>query len=169
MMNFFALLLSILFAFGSSQTSVAPQKGSEAPDFELESPKGKAIKLSKLKGKLVLIDFWASWCGPCRGENPNVVQAYEKYNKRKFTNGKGFEILSVSLDKDEDKWIQAIKDDGLDWKNHGLDKDGVVAKLYSVTSIPKAFLIDGDGNIVASGAEVRGLQLHLTLDELIED
>jgi thiol-disulfide isomerase/thioredoxin len=118
---------------------------------------------------MVLIDFWASWCRPCRGENPNVVQAYEKYRKRKFKNGKGFEVISVSLDRSEDQWIQAIEADGLVWKNHGWDKDGEVSKLYSVSSIPKAFLVDGDGKIVASGEELRGMDLHLTLDDLLED
>lgn len=163
------LAITVLFFLFSAMMPSAPVTGSDAPDFELKSPKGKTISLSKMKGKMVLVDFWASWCGPCRGENPNVVQAYEKYSKRKFKDGSGFEILSVSLDRDETKWIQAIEDDGLVWKNHGWDKDGIVSKLYRVTSIPKAFLIDGDGKIVASGAEVRGMQLHLTLDGLLED
>ena len=153
----------------SGMKQSAPLKGAEAPDFELKSPKGKTIKLSKLKGKMVLVDFWASWCRPCRGENPNVVQAYEKYRKRKFKKGKGFEILSVSLDRNEDNWVAAIEKDGLVWKNHGWDKEGAVSKLYGVSSIPKAFLIDGEGKIVASGNEVRGMNLHLTLDDQLEN
>ena len=148
--------------------SVAPGKGSTAPDFELKSPTGKKIKLSSLKGKVVLIDFWASWCGPCRRENPNVVEAYDKYHKAKFKNGKGFEILSVSLDRQPEAWKKAIEADGLKWKNHGIDEGGAVSRLYGVSSIPTAFLIDGDGKIVASGNSIRGLNLHIALDEMIK-
>ena len=152
----------------SMTISIAPKKGTVAPDFTLKSPSGKNIKLSKLKGKVVLIDFWASWCRPCRHENPNVVEAYNKYKKSKFKNGKGFTVLSVSLDRDETKWKKAIKDDALIWKTHGWDKDGNVSKKYGVSSIPTTFLIDGDGKIVASGQSIRGLKLHLKLDDMLE-
>lgn len=143
-------------------------KGELAPDVVLTSPSGKTIKLSKLKGKVVLLDFWASWCGPCRKENPNVVEAYKKYNKLKFKNGKGFEVFSVSLDRQEEPWEAAIEKDGLVWKYHGWDKDGSVSNSYGVRSIPTAFLIDGDGKIVAYGNEIRGLALHLKLDEMLK-
>lgn len=167
-MKLLLLILPVFFLMSSAKQS-APLNGTQAPDFELKSPKGKKVKLSKLKGKMVLIDFWASWCRPCRGENPNVVQAYNKYHKRKFKNGKGFEVLSISLDRNEENWIAAIEADGLKWKNHGWDKDGTVSDLYSVTSIPKAFLVDGDGKIIASGNDVRGMNLHLTLDDYLEN
>ena len=150
-------------------TSVPPPgRGSVAPDFVLKSPSGKKIKLSKLKGKVVLIDFWASWCKPCRAENPNVVEAYNKYRKSKFENGNGFEVLSVSLDRAPEAWKKAIESDGLKWKNHCIDDGGKVSTQYGVKSIPTAFLIDGEGKIIAYGSEIRGLKLHMALDNLLK-
>ena len=140
-----------------------------APEIELLSPSGKKIKLSNLKGKIVLIDFWASWCGPCRQENPKVVEAYKKYKKGVFINAKGFEVFSVSLDRDEKAWKEAIKKDLLSWKNHGIDKEGKAATLYGVSSIPSAFLVDGTGKIVAQGNELRGINLHIAIDKLIKN
>ena len=161
----FSCICVLFLSFG---VETVPSNGEKAPDFELYSPKGKKIKLSKLRGKVVLIDFWASWCGPCRKENPNVVEAYRKYRKSKFQNGNGFEIISVSLDRREDRWIEAIEHDNLFWKNHAWDKEGTVSKLYNVSSIPTAFLIDGDGKIVASRRQLRGLGLHLELDKMLK-
>ncbi|MBL7806988.1 MAG: redoxin domain-containing protein [Saprospiraceae bacterium] len=124
------------------------QVGQPAPDISLPDPSGKVRALSSLKGKVVLLDFWASWCGPCRKANPHVVEVYNKYKD------KGFDVFSVSLDKQDgkQKWIDAIKQDGLVWPNHVSDLqfwDSAPAALYGVRSIPKTFLIGKDGKIVA--------------------
>lgn len=163
-----AICCGAAFSDKSKNEEALVQTTTKAPDIVLVSPDGKTIKLSKLKGKMVLIDFWASWCGPCRKENPNVVEAYNKYKSKKFLNAKGFEVYSVSLDRNEEAWKKAITEDKLIWKNHGWDKDGAASKLYQVNSIPSGFLVDGEGNIVASGQELRGMNLHITLDKYIK-
>jgi len=122
--------------------------GMPAPDISLPDPNGKVRSLSSLKGKVVLLDFWASWCGPCRKANPHVVEVYNKYK------GKGFDVFSVSLDREDgkQKWADAIKQDGLVWGNHVSDLkfwDSAPAGVYGVRSIPKTFLIGKDGKIVA--------------------
>jgi len=135
--------------------------GSPAPEIALADPEGKIRKLSSLKGKVVLIDFWASWCGPCRKENPNVVAVYNKYHDA------GFEIFSVSLDKDKDSWIKAIAKDNLLWPNHVSDLKywkSAGAAAYGVTSIPYTVLVDKKGKIVAK--KLRGEDLENKVKEL---
>jgi len=138
------------------------QPGMAMPDITLSDPDGRERSLSDLRGKVVLVDFWASWCGPCRRENPNVVRAWNEYHDR------GFEVFSVSLDRDVSKWKRAIEQDGLVWDDHISDLKGwssIATELYGISSIPHAILIDQDGTVVAT--HLRGSQLERELDQLL--
>ncbi len=137
--------------------------GFMAPDFTQNDPNGNSISLSSFKGKYVLLDFWASWCGPCRRANPDILKVYDHYKTNNFT------ILGVSLDRPSGReaWLQAIKDDGLTW-NHVSDLkywDSEVAYMYSVTGIPQNFLIDPSGKIIAKNLSSE--QLESTLAQLL--
>ena len=145
----------------------ATQIGKVAPSFSAPNPDGQTLSLNDVKGKLTLIDFWASWCKPCRRENPNVVKVYQKYHK------KGLEIISVSLDGTRNQrdpkaaWIKAIKDDNLTW-NHVSNLNyfnDPVAKMYNINSIPATFLLDQDGKIIAKN--LRGDALEKKVAEFL--
>ena len=153
-------------AAANLQAQIAQMKsfvvGGQAPDFTQSTPEGGEMSLSDLRGKIVLVDFWASWCGPCRRENPNVVRMYNKYKD------KGFDILGVSLDKTHDRWLQAIEQDGLTW-HHVSDLKGwsnEVAQSYGVRSIPHTILVDQEGRILARN--LRGEALERKLEELFD-
>ena len=136
--------------------------GSEAPEIALNDTTGAAVSLSSLRGKYVLIDFWASWCGPCRNENPNVVRMYNKFKD------KGFAIYSVSLDKDRESWLRAIRNDNLTWTHVSDLKfwQSAAAQKYGVSAIPATFLVDKEGKIVAKN--LRGDALEQKLADVLK-
>ena len=152
---------NVVMFHGIVSKMVATTQGQEAPEINLPSPDGTNIALSSLKGKIVLVDFWASWCGPCRKEMPNVVKAYAKFKD------KGFEIYGVSLDQDKDRWVEAIKKDGITWPQVSDLKqwDCEPAKQYGVTGIPATFLLDKEGKIIAKN--LRGDDLEKAIENAL--
>ena len=154
--------------FAKKQTQVL-HIGDKAPELSFKDPDGNIRSLSDLRGKVVLIDFWASWCRPCRMENPNLVKTYKKYKDANFKNADGFEIYSVSLDRNKTDWTRAIEQDNLTWDNHVSDLkfwQSEAASKYNVNAIPATFLVDAEGTIIAK--DLRGATLDRTLEKLTE-
>jgi thiol-disulfide isomerase/thioredoxin len=139
------------------QKSAGDIIGKPAPDFTLPDVNGKPVALSSFRGKYVLVDFWASWCGPCRMENPNIVNAYQKYKDKNFT------VLGVSLDKAKEPWVKAIADDKLTWFHVSDLKywESAVVPLYAIEGIPYSILLDPQGNIIARNLRGSALQAKL--------
>lgn len=170
-MRTLVLFVLVIFYFpiltAQNEAKVGTDIGNMAPEIELKTPDGEFVKLSSLRGKVVLIDFWASWCGPCRRENPHVLKSYKEFKDKNFSIGKGFEIYAVSLDKSREQWLQGIEKDSLVWTNVSDLQywNSVPVKEYAVRSIPTNFLIDKDGIIVAKN--LRGTRLEETLAKYV--
>jgi len=147
-----------------------PAIGQKASDIALNDPTGKEIRLSSLKGKVVLLDFWASWCGPCRRKNPEIVHLFKNYEHAKFQKTTaGFTVFSVSLDKAKDAWVAAIAKDGLEWPYHVSDLKGWSAAPaidYGIRSIPTSILLDENGVVI--GVNLTESQIELELDKRLK-
>ncbi len=167
-----SLLLAVLFmvtGIALAQENIGVNIGNKAPELIGKSVDGSTLKLSDTRGKLVLLDFWAAWCPPCRRENPNLVRAYNEFKDKDFTNGNGFTVFSVSLDRTADAWKKAIADDHLVWPYHISDLQYWQSKhaaIYGIRSIPSNFLIDENGIIVAKN--LRGPSLEAALAKYVK-
>lgn len=165
----FVVAVSFLYreftqARNSDQFVSTVKKGDLAPEINLPNPQGETMPLSSLKGKVVLVDFWASWCGPCRRSNPGLVRLYKKYENAKFKKKGGFEIYSVSLDRSKKSWEQAIEKDNLAWSYHVSDLkfwNSEAGITYGVRSIPQTFLIDEEGYVIGHNLSHRDIEFEL--------
>lgn len=150
----------------TGKITIGTQIGNTAPEIAYPTPTGDTISLSDLKGQMVLIDFWASWCAPCRDENHKLTKIYEKFKNKTFKNGKKFTILSISMDRSIGSWKNAIKQDSLRWEHHISDLkywNSEPAQIYNVKAIPANFLVDGEGVIIGKNLKPKMLERNLNV------
>lgn len=169
---FFALMMGLFISANAQYENSYIKIGQTAPELAFSNPEGKVMKLSELnKGHYVLLDFWASWCGPCRASNPGLVKMYNEYSNKKFKGAKnGFTVVSFSLDNNKDRWLDAIKKDGLIWPNHMSDLkqwQSAATQLYGLQYIPQCFLIDPSGKII--GKYSRAEEAKADLDKYLQN
>ena len=163
MINLKKYFLIALVLLASSQVKAQIRQGYDVPDIALPAVNGDTIRLSSLKGKVVLLDFWASWCGPCRSSNKELIKIYSKYK------AKGFEIFGVSIDAGRDNWLKAIRKDKINWLqvNDPGDWNAKIVAQWRLYGIPTSYLIDKDGKFIA--VDMRGKELEKALKDLLED
>lgn len=152
---FIGLLVFAFLAYWFLIRKPDTSKGTPAPDFETQLVDGQSFKISDLKGSYVLLDFWGSWCPPCRRDNPNLVAIYDRYNGQSFKGADGFEVVTIALEKDGKRWEAAAKKDGFKWPYQIVQESRFVltaplAKKYGVSDVPAKFLIDPQGHIILS-------------------
>lgn len=163
MINLKKYFLITLVFIASSQVKAQIKQGYDAPDIALPTMNGDTIRLSSLKGKVVLLDFWASWCGPCRSSNKELVKLYPKYK------AKGFEIFGVSIDAGRNNWLKAIKKDKVNWLqvNDPGDWSAKIVAQWGLYGIPTSYLIDKNGKLIAM--DLKGKELEMVLKDLLKD
>lgn len=160
------LLVPVAYLLTADKKPPGLKTGDLAPDIVLQNPEGDTLRLyDYLNGPLILIDFWAAWCAPCREEHPQLVRIYKRFSDQSFENAQGFLIFGVSFDRNRDAWVNAIENDGLVWETQVSDLKGwksAMSELYDVNSIPKKILIGPDGKIIEKDFSVKDLEQILT-------